>query len=401
VPDTHPLTIVCIATYEKGHEFMRACHTAGCRVLLITAESLRHAAWPREALADVFYIPAGATTEDLLKGIAGVARREHIDRIVALDDFDVETAALMREHLRVPGMGDTTARYFRDKLAMRVKVATTGLPIPRFVHALNDATIGRFTDTVPPPWLLKPRSQASAIGIARLDSADALWSALETLGDRRSFYLVEEYVPGDIYHVDAIVSEREVLFAAAHKYGRPPMDVAHHGGIFITRTVAWEDEETQDLLRFNRGLLATLGFVRGVTHTEFIRGHHDGRFYFLETAARVGGAHIVDVVEAATGLNLWTEWARIEMAGEDATYTLPPYRRDYAGIVLSLARQETPDTSAYTDPEIVLRVTKSHHAGLIVASPDRARVESLIDEYGRRFMNDFYATAPLPDKPSN
>jgi biotin carboxylase len=351
-------------------------------------------------LADVFYIPAGATRQDLLKGIAAVARREQIDRIVALDDFDVETAALMREHLRVPGMGDTTARYFRDKLAMRVKVATTGLPIPGFVHALNDATIGRFADTVPPPWLLKPRSQASAIGIARLDSPDALWSALDTLGDRRSFYLIEEYVPGDIYHVDAIVSEREVVFAAAHKYGRPPMDVAHHGGVFVTRTTGWDDEETEELLRFNRELLSTLGFVRGVTHTEFIRRHHDGRLYFLETSARVGGAHIVEVVEAATGLNLWKEWARIEIAGGDGTYTLPPHRRDYAGIVLSLARQDTPDTSAYTDPEIVFRVTKPHHAGLIVASPSQERVETLLDEYGRRFMDDFYATAPLPDRPS-
>jgi hypothetical protein len=141
--------------------------------------------------------------------------------------------------------------------------------------------------------------------------------------------------------------------------------------------------------------------VRGVSHTEFIRGHHDGRFYFLETSARVGGAHIVDVVEAATGLNLWTEWARIEIAGEEGTYTLPPHREHYAGIVLSLARQQTPDTSAYTDPEIVLRVVKSHHAGLVVASPRRDRVEALLDEYGRRFMHDFYATAPLPEKPSN
>ena len=399
MPD-HPLTIVCLATYEKGQDFMRVCHQAGCRVLLVTTEALRDAAWPREALADTFYIPQNATTDDLLKGIAAIARREEIDRIVALDDFDVETAALMREHLRVPGMGDTTARYFRDKLAMRVKVATRGLPIPRFVHALNDATIAEFVDLVPPPWLVKPRSQASAVGISRVDSADALWRALEALGDRRSFHLVEEYVPGDIYHVDAIVSEREVVFAACHKYGRPPMDVAHQGGLFVTRTIEWAGREADELQAFNRELLSTLGFVRGVTHTEFIKGRDDGRFYFLETAARVGGAYIVEVVEAATSLNLWTEWARIEIAGEDAAYTLPSIRHDYAGVVLSLARQEAPDTSSYDDPEIVYRVKKAYHAGLIVASPDRERVEHLLDNYTGRFMRDFFATAPLPDKPT-
>lgn len=97
-----PLTILCLATYEKGQEFIRACKRQGCRVLLVTAESLRHADWPRDSIDETFYIPAGASTEELLKGLAHVTRSQVIDRIVALDDFDVETAAMMREHLRVP-----------------------------------------------------------------------------------------------------------------------------------------------------------------------------------------------------------------------------------------------------------------------------------------------------------
>ena len=58
-----------------------------------------------------------------------LARTRLIDRIVPLDDYDVETAAALREHLRVPGMGDTTARYFRDKLAMRVQARDRGLQV--------------------------------------------------------------------------------------------------------------------------------------------------------------------------------------------------------------------------------------------------------------------------------
>lgn len=395
------LTILCIATYEKGQEFLRECKRQGCCVLLITAETLRDADWPRESIDEFFYVPREIQTDDLLKGLAWIARHRVIDRIVALDDFDVETAALMREHLRVPGMGDTTARYFRDKLAMRVKARDHGIDVPPFVHALNHDTIRDFTGEVPPPWLIKPRSQASAIGIVKADSEAELWAALDRLDDRQSFHVIEKYVPGEIYHVDAIVSERDVLFAATHKYGKPPMDVAHQGGVFITRTVEWTSDDALALDALHRLLLATLGFVRGVTHTEFIKGRDDGRFYFLETAARVGGAHIVEVVEAATGLNLWAEWAKIEIAGEHGRYTLPAHRRDYAGIVLSLARQDEPDTSAYDDPEVVYRVNKPHHAGLIVASADALRVEALIEEYGRRFVEGFLATAPLPERPTS
>ncbi len=176
------------------------------------------------------------------------------------------------------------------------------------------------------------------------------------------------------------------------------MDVAHHGGVFMTRTIPRDSEDARELDRLNRELLKTLGLVRGVTHTEFIKGRDDGRFYFLETAARVGGANIAATVAAATGVNLWAEWAKIEVLGEGGGYALPPHKDAYAGIVISLARQECPDTSAYDDPEIVWRLNKSHHVGLIVASDDPARVEALLEDYIGRFMQDFYATQPLPDR---
>jgi len=120
---------------------------------------------------------------------------------------------------------------------------------------------------------------------------------------------------------------------------------------------------------------------------------------FLETSARVGGAFIVDTIEAATGINLWCEWARIEAAGEHGEYAVPPPRGDFSGIVLTLARQESPDMSAYVDPEIAKTIRKDHHAGLIVSSPDAQRVEALIDDYTRRFYHDFFATAPPPERP--
>ena len=156
--DQEPLTILCVATYEKGQEFIRECKRQGCTVLLLTVDTLKDADWPREAIDETFYIPRDIAREDLLKGVSHLARSRALDRIVALDDFDVETAALLREHLRVPGMGETTARYFRDKLAMRVRARNHGVLVPDFVHVVNDDAIRRFAEQVAPPWMLKPRS---------------------------------------------------------------------------------------------------------------------------------------------------------------------------------------------------------------------------------------------------
>ncbi|HKR01318.1 MAG TPA: hypothetical protein VJT09_11630, partial [Pyrinomonadaceae bacterium] len=297
--DSRPVTILCLASYEKGAEFMRECKRQNCRVLLLTSESIARADWPRESIDEVFLIPDDNKKwrlEDVIKGVSYLARTEVIDRIVPLDDFDLETAAALREHLRVPGMGDTTTRYFRDKLAMRVKAREAGIPVPEFIHVLNYASLGEFMARVPPPWLLKPRFEASATGIKKLYSPEDFWEAVEALGDRQSYYVLERFVPGDIFHVDSIVSEKEILFAAAHRYGTPPLDVSHEGGVFTTSTVLRGCEDERALLAVNGEVLKTKGLVRGVSHTEFIKGRDDGRFYFLETAARVGGANIVELI---------------------------------------------------------------------------------------------------------
>ena len=398
--DPRSLTLLCVTTYEKGQEFMRECKRQGCRVILLTAEKLRNADWPRESLDDTFYLPDEIPIADIVKAVTHLARSHKLDRVVALDEYDMETAATLREHLRIPGMGLTTMRYFRDKLAMRMRALDRKIRVPDFVPVINHDDIRYYLDHVPGPWVLKPRQEASAIGIKRIHASEDLWPVLDGLGDKQSSFVLERFIPGEVYHVDSIVSENEVVFANVSKYGKPPMNVAQGGGVFTTFTIPRGSEDDIELRQINRDLIAALGLLRGVAHAEFIHAHADRNFYFLECAARVGGAYINEMVEAATGINLWREWARIEIAGGDGGYDLPTAREGYAGVILSLARQENPDTSAYNDPEVCLRIKRHHHAGLVLRSSDRERIPTLLENYGRRFAEDFLAIAPPRDKPT-
>jgi len=399
MPEKRPLTFLCITTYEKGQDFMRECKRQGCRVLLLTAEKLRNADWPRESLDDCYYLPDEIPLADIVKAVTHLARNQKLDRIVALDEFDMETAATLREHLRIPGMGLTTMRYFRDKLAMRMRALDRNIRVPDFVPVVNHGDIQYYLDHVPGPWVLKPRQEASAIGIKKIHAGEELWPVLDQLGDKQSTFLLEKFVPGDVYHVDSVVSENDVVFSNVSKYGKPPMNVAH-GGVFTTFTEERGSEDDSGLRAINLDLIAALGLLRGVAHAEFIKAQADGQFYFLECAARVGGAYINEMVETATGINLWREWARIEVAGGEGSYKLPPAREDYAGVILSLARQENPDTSAYKDPEVHLRIKKHHHAGLVLKSSDPQRIPRLLQDYARRFAEEFMAVEPLRDKPT-
>jgi biotin carboxylase len=333
--------------------------------------------------------------------VSYLARFFKIDRLVGLDDYDVEVAAALREHLRLPGMGESRARFFRDKLACRIEARRLGIPVPDFTPVFNNAEVAEFIARVPPPWMLKPRSEASATGINKVHSADELWRLLDSKGDKRCHFLLERYLPGDVHHVDSLTSEGRVLFAETHRCLTPPFNVAHGGGIFATVTMPRGSQDEKDLRALNERVLTGLGMWRGASHVEYIKSREDGRFYLLETAARVGGAHIAEQVEASTGVNLWEEWANLEYDAGTVPYTPPVRRHEHAGLLMTLARTEHPNLSCFNDPEVCFTAPEPWHVGLIVHSPSHERVLELVEQYQRRLRSDFCAVIPSADKPSN
>jgi hypothetical protein len=404
-PPTRPLNIVCLATYFKGTDFIRECKAHSCHVVLITKEKMLAEDWPRDSLDDLIAVPNDAGPALFIDLLAFLARDRPIDRVIALEEFDVVTAALMREHLCLPGLSSSRAKIFRDKLSMAVHSQRAGINVPEFVQLLNREAVNDYMQRVPGPWVIKPRSDVSAIGIKKVSEPKEVWSTIEEMNEREnlreraSYYVLARFIPGEVFHVDSLVNNGRVVFAGVNQYGRPPMQVAHHGGAYISRTVARGSADEKTLVQINKKLIKALGLERGATHAEFIKSDDDGQFYFLEIAARVGGAYISDVLEAASGVNLWREWARLEIGDGKAPERIRPLRKEYAGIVLSLAKQEQPDTSAYVDEEIIYRVKKRHHAGLIVRSAKLERVLGLLDNYAQRFADDFVAIAPPPERP--
>jgi glutathione synthase/RimK-type ligase-like ATP-grasp enzyme len=399
------VNVVCVASYFKGADFLRECGARGARVYLLTRERTAREPWPREVRDDALLLPDDAGAELVVHAAAHLARERKVHALVALEEFDVVTAALAREHLRLPGMDSSRARLFRDKLAMRARARDAGLRVPDFTPLFNYQEVGEYMERVEPPWVVKPRSDVSSSGIRKCEAAEDVWRTIEALDarealqDRSSYYLLEKFVPGEVFHVDSVVEDGRVIFHGASRYGRPPMSVAHEGGVFTTHTLDYDSAEHAELTRLNEELLRALGMERGAAHAEFIRGAPDGEFYFLEVAARVGGAYIAETLEAASGRNLWREWAGVEIAhARGERVGAVEARREYGGIALSLARQECPDTSPYDDPEIVFRVDKPYHVGLVVRSPDLARVRGLLGSYAERFAQDFSAYAPPPER---
>ena len=399
-----PLNLICLATYFKGVDFIRECKARGCNVVLVTKEKMLNEDWPRESLDDLMAVPNDAGPALFIDLVAFLSKKMKVDRVIALEEFDVVTAALIREHFCLPGLDASAAKVFRDKLLMAIQSQKASINVPDFVPLVSPDAVREFMEQVPGPWVIKPRSDVSAIGIRKVEHQDEVWQVMQEMNDREnlrersSYYVLARFIPGEVFHVDSVVKDRKVMFSGVNKYGRPPLQVAHIGGSYISRTVLRGSADEKTLTDINKKLVKALGLENGAAHAEFIKRDVDGKFYFLEIAARIGGAYIADVLEAASGVNLWREWAKIEI-GEGSTRPIKPLRKEYAGIILSLAKQEQPDTSAYQDEEIVYRVKKRHHVGLIVRSPSLERVDELLQSYGQRFVEDFVAVVPPPERP--
>jgi biotin carboxylase len=393
---------LCIACEFKGGAFLRQLKRLGHIVYLVTSEKTRNDAWPYDDLEDVFYMPEKDGRKwdinQLIAGVAYLFRSRKIDRIIALDDYDVWKAARLREEFRIPGMGETTARHFFDKLAMRIEARDAGLPVPGFTGLFNDDTIRDFLSSSTGPWLAKPRRDAGSLGIRKIMDADAFWKWAAESGEHRHEYLLEEFRPGIICHVDSLNYEDETLFTRCSQYLDAPFDVAHGGGIFQSKTMGLKESLSKKLVDVNKKVLAAFGLKHGASHSEYIVRDGGKEILFLETSARCGGAHLTDMVEAATGISLWTEWANIEhsvLTGKK--YHLPMVDELQAGIIVTLSRFEKPDYENFTDEEIWWKLHKKYHIGFIFQHKTAKRIEELLAKYAELIRNEYSAAVPLKE----
>ena len=396
--------IVCIASEFKGNEFLDEAQAAGWFVTLVTRKKLLDEPWAWTALNEVRTVEDHASPEEYIRTITNIAGSRAIDRVVGLDEFDVMTAARTREHLQLPGMSSSHALRFRDKLSMRNIAYTAGIPCPDFTGVFNKDAINTYLDGVPSPWIVKPRYEVSAFGIRKCETREQVWDVLTDLDNRNNWrdhpsqFVLEKFIAGNVFHVDSVVNNGKVMACGVSQYGTPPFSVTHYGGVFTSSIVPYRSKERKELESLNQKLLSAFKYECGVSHAEFLQSEEDGKFYLLEVASRVGGAYIANVLEHACNFNLWREWAKLETATPESPYKLPKLRKDFAGVALALANVDQPDTSNYKDEEIVYRVAKPRHVGLIFYSQKQKRVDALLANYSERIAQDFLAVAPAKER---
>lgn len=137
------------------------------------------------------------------KNIAGI--------MTAGTDFSA-TVAFVAEKLGLPGIDYETALNATHKGLMRKVFDQKGIPSPRFLVYRAGEDIGKISETIGFPCVIKPVDNMGARGVKKIYNLTVLKNDIqESLGfSRCGEVIVEEFMEGPEFSVDAIIYQNQI-----------------------------------------------------------------------------------------------------------------------------------------------------------------------------------------------
>jgi hypothetical protein len=262
----------------------------------------------RPAGVDHVATVAGYTTDELVETGLRLAGRHRFDRVVSFAEADVIAAAILRDKLGLPGQQPDSALAYRDKALMREHTASAGLPTPRFWYVTDAARVRALAASHGLPLVCKPRWSSGSVGVRILRTR----SDLDGLPDNLPDHLVEEYVEGDVVHVDALLVAGRPVFALPAAYTGlaclSHLDDQGSGSYLLPTTHPRHADLVTELWRVVAALPAAPNLV---LHAEFFVPD-GGRPVLCEIASRMPGHPIPPMIDRALGIELRRVWLRAE-----------------------------------------------------------------------------------------
>lgn len=286
--------------------YARHCADVSCELLYVTLRECRDAleAEPRRvrAVDDLEY-------ETVLKQARVLADEGGpFDGVVGLSEYDVLTAARVRDAMAIPGPSADLVLGFRDKVEMKRRVAGAGLRVPAYVPLTCDTSADDVVQALGLPVVLKPRARAGSIGVQVVTGAAELDLALRNCD--RDEYECEQFVSTEIYHVDGVMSEGRAHFVSASGYVNTPLDFI--SGKPLGSVLLDPGALRTQLIGFAIECIGALGLQTGCFHMEIVRSPI-GEPVFLEAALRPGGALVCHLHRDVYGVDLMSECFRTSL----------------------------------------------------------------------------------------
>jgi carbamoylphosphate synthase large subunit len=314
-------------------EFARALASVGARVIGI-GERPKSALGPdlERALAHYEQIGNVCDTDALEKAVRWVQGRAHVERLEAVVEAHVMSAAVVRERCGIPGTSVHTTWLCRDKPSMKDALRKAGVPCAESVGAGDRAVLRAFAAQRGYPLIVKPRAGAGASGACRVNRDAELEAALDAAGvGRGGEVAVEEFIEGHEGFYDTLTANGQVLHEFACHYYPNVLEAMRNRWIspqFIATNRIDTAEGYGELKVMGRRVIQALGITTSATHMEWFAGPKGLKF--SEIGCRPPGVRAWDLYAAANDFDIYREWAMAIVHGRPSQRLS---RRYSAGII--------------------------------------------------------------------
>ncbi|MEL6429793.1 MAG: ATP-grasp domain-containing protein [Planctomycetota bacterium] len=305
---------------DNGH-FTKALHElAGVRVLGVGDQP--RAAMPDDVAAAVdeyLQVPDLWNEDDTVDRVRDWLHGLGIgpDKVECLWEPGVVLAARMREAFGVPGLSVDQAHAFRDKELMKTRLDAAGIRTPHHYSATTSDEARDAAHKVGFPVIVKPVDGAGSADTYVVRSEDELESALGAVRHVGRIS-VEEFVEGEEFTYDAILSDGETLFENVAWY-RPKPLVARQNPWISPQAVCLADIRQPDIapgVELGRQVLCALGLRTGMAHMEWYRSEKNGgEAIFGEVGARAPGGRLSHGMNWSCDGNVFKLWAEALVHG--------------------------------------------------------------------------------------
>lgn len=288
----------------------------------------------REALTDYLQVPRLLDEADVTQRVREWLGFRSVDRVEALWEPLVLTAARLREELGVDGMPYDAVLGFRDKQLMKERIAAAGLRVPHSRRVRSELEAWSAAEEIGFPLVIKPIAGAGSADTYRVRDRREMEQVLAKTRHVPEVS-VEEFVDGEEFTYDTVCVEGLPAFENVAQYLPRPLDARSNEWISpIVLTIRDLDQpHLQRGLALGRQVLRALGMRTGFTHMEWYL-KANGEVVFGEIGCRPGGAHLVDQMNYTCDVDLFEQWAQAVCWRR---FTAPTDRKYNCGIIFKRA----------------------------------------------------------------